>query len=240
MTEPLPLTRRHHQRLREMHRSAGWPCHDAIEVELIAGGFLQRCFDGAGREHLRVSEAGIQLLARLFQRNRGALSAHEALVQRVAREQLRAGRLVWSGLALRAPLPREGEPLANDWVLACPDVYSIRRSSRADWLEPLVHEIKVSRADLLADLRKPAKRAAYLGMAAAVWYVLGRDARGRPIGDERDVPEDCGVLVCGETGGWELRREAPRRAVPQLPLGVWLALAQATPLQAPEPDQQSL
>ena len=115
MTEPLPLTRRHHQRLREMHRSAGWPCHDAIEVELIAAGFLQREFDGAGREHLRVSDAGIGLLARAFERNRGALSAHEALVQRVAREQLRAGRLVRSGLALRAPLPREGEPLAHHW-----------------------------------------------------------------------------------------------------------------------------
>ena len=243
MTEPLPLTRRHHQRLREMHRSAGWPCHDALEVELIAAGCLQRMFDAAGREHLRVSDAGIELLARAFERNRGALSVHEALVQRVAQEQLRAGRLVWSGLALRAPLPREGEPLASDWVMACPDVYSIRRSSRADWLEPLVHEIKVSRADLLADLRKPHKRAAYLGMAAAVWYVLGRDARGRPIGDERDVPEDCGVLVCAEPGaasGWELRREAPRRAVPQLPLGVWLALAQATPLQAAEPDQRRL
>ena len=241
-TEP-PLTRRHYQRLRDMYRSAGWPCHDPIEVELIAAGCLQRVFDAAGREHLRVSEAGITLLAQTFARNRAALSAHEALVQGMAREQLRAGRLVWTGLALRAPLPRAGEPLANDWVMACPDVYSIRRSSRADWLEPLVHEIKVSRADLLSDLRKPAKRAAYLGMAAAVWYVLGRDARGRPIGDERDVPEDCGVLLIAEPGSgerWELRREAPRRAVPQLPLGVWLALAQATPLQAAEPDQRRL
>ncbi|WP_322470233.1 hypothetical protein SOM08_05735 [Hydrogenophaga sp. SNF1] len=238
---PLPLTRRHHQRLREMHRSAGWPCHDAIEVELIAAGCLQRCFDGVGREHLRVSDEGIALLARIYARNRAALSAHEALVQRVALEQARAGRLAWCGLALRAPLPREGAPLASDWVVACPDVYSIRRSSRTDWLEPVVHEIKVSRADLLSDLRKADKRAAYLGMAGAVWYVLGRDAKGRPVGDERDVPEDCGVLVdAGTAGGWELRREAPRRAVPQLPLGVWLALAQATPVRAEEPDQQGL
>lgn len=237
---PLPLTRRHHQRLREMHRSAGWPCHDAIEVELIAAGCLQRCFDGAGREHLRVSDEGIALLARIHARNRAALSAHEALVQRVAREQARGGRLAWCGLSLRAPLPRDGQALAQDWVVACPDVYSIRRSSRADWLEPVVHEIKVSRADLLSDLRKADKRAAYQGMAGAVWYVLGRDAKGRPVGDERDVPEDCGVLVDAGGGGWELRREAPRRAVPQLPLGVWLALAQATPVRAEEPDQPSL
>ena len=27
------LTRRHHQRLRELYRSAGWPCQDVLEVE---------------------------------------------------------------------------------------------------------------------------------------------------------------------------------------------------------------
>jgi hypothetical protein len=104
----------------------------------------------------------------------------------------------------------------------------------------VVHEIKVSRADLLSDLRKADKRAAYLGMAGAVWYVLGRDAKGRPVGDETDVPEDCGVLIDAGAAGWEMRREAPRRAVSQLPLGVWLALAQATPLRIDEPDQQGL
>ena len=33
-----PLTRLHHRRLREIYRSAGWPCCDAIEIELLAAG----------------------------------------------------------------------------------------------------------------------------------------------------------------------------------------------------------
>lgn len=232
--DALPLTRRHHQRLREMHRSAGWPCHDPIEIDLLAAGFLERHFSATGHETLRVTDAGIALLAQAHQRNRAQRGAHEQLVWRVAQAQLREGRLAWCGLSLRAPLPRDDG--GHDWALANPDVFSIRRSSRADWLEPVVHEIKVSRADLRADVRQPAKRAAYLGMAGAVWYVLGLDARGRAIGDADDVPAECGVLADG-ADGLRVLRDAPRRSVPALPFPVWMALAQATPVAPDAPAQ---
>lgn len=232
--DALPLTRRHHQRLSEIHRSAGWPCHDPLEIELLAAGYLERHFSPGGHETLRVTDAGIALLAGVHRRHRARRDAHEQLTDRVAQAQLREGRLAWCGLSLRAPLPREDG--GQDWVLASPDVFSIRRSSRADWLEPVVHEIKVSRADLRADLRQPRKRAAYLGMAGAVWYVLGRDARGRPIATADEVPPECGVLL-DASDGWQLLRDAPRRAVPALPLHVWLALAQATPASADTPRQ---
>ncbi len=220
-----------------MHRSAGWPCHDAIEIDLLAGGFLDRHFDPVGRETLRLTDAGIALLAQAQWRNRAQRNAHEQLVWRVAQAQCREGRLAWCGLSLRAPLSRSDG--GNDWVLANPDVFSIRRSSRADWLEPVVHEIKVSRADLRADVRQENKRKAYLGMAGAVWYVLGRDARGRAIGDADDVPPDCGVLL-EAAQGWCVARDAPRRSVPALPHHVWLALAQATPVPPDDPAQALL
>ena len=35
-----PLTPLHRRRLREVWRSAGWPCHDLIEVDLLAAGLL--------------------------------------------------------------------------------------------------------------------------------------------------------------------------------------------------------
>lgn len=228
------LTRKHHQRLREVHRSAGWPCHDPIEIELLAAGCLVRVFSAQGHETLRVTDAGIGLLAGVLQQNRARRDTHEHLVARVAQAQLREGRLAWCGLSLRAPLAREDG--GNDWVMASPDVFSIRRSSRADWLEPVVHEIKVSRADLRADVRLESKRGAYLAMASAVWYVLGRDARGRAIGDADDVPPECGALL-DTPDGWRVLREAPRRAVPALPHHVWMALAQATPISPDEPEQ---
>lgn len=236
---PPSLSRRHHQRLREVYRSAGWPVHDPLEVDLLAAGLLQRVFSHAGHESLRVTDAGLALLAQVFEHNREARSAHETLVERVALAQLHAGRIAWRGLALRAPLPRADEPDRVDWVTACPDVFSIRRSSREDWLEPVVHEIKVRRSDLRADLRNAAKRQAYLGMAGACWYVLGQDARGRAIGDADDVPPECGVIVC--TGEHlQVQREAPRRALPRLPFHMWMALAQARPVVKEEPDQRRL
>lgn len=252
------LNRRHHQRLREIYRSAGWPCQDALEVELIAAGQVQRLRSPEGHETLRLTDAGIQTLALAFARNQAARSPHEALVEQVAVAMARAGRLAWRGLALRVPLPRallQGTPAQGDagpeaiarqirafddeaevpgalpdhaWCVACPDVFSIRRSSVEAYLEPVVHEIKVSRADLLGDVKKPAKRAAYLGMAGACWYVLGLDARGRPVGGPGDVPPECGVMVARD-GRLEVVREAPRRAVPRLPFHVWMALAQAEP-----------
>lgn len=233
------LTRLHHQRLRAMYRSSGWPCHDAIELALLDAGLLQRCFSDAGHETLRVTDEGLALLARVFEGNRQSRSAHERLVERVALMQTKEGRLTWRGLSLRVPIARAEPPGSAEWVLARPDVFSIRRSSREDWLEPVVHEIKVSRADLLADVRQAAKRQAYLGLSGACWYVLGQDARGRAIGDADDVPAECGVLIATETG-WEIQRPAPRRAMHELPFPVWMALAAAAPDAAQGPEQVRL
>lgn len=265
---PVPsavLTRLHHRRLRDIHRSAGWPCQDMVEVELLAAGLLERRLD-EGRELLRVTDAGIAVLARVFAGNKAARSAHETLVEQVATAMARNGRLAWRGLALRVALPVgllageetstvSGEPRpgglwpdqhepepppAHGWCMACPDVFSIRHSSVEAYLEPVVHEIKVHRSDLLGDLKKPAKRAAYLGMAGACWYVLGEDPKGRPIGAPDEIPVECGVMLV-ERGQLRVAREAPRRAMERLPFHVWMALAKAGPAwREDDPTQHAL
>lgn len=93
----MQLTRRHTQRLRQMLRSAGWPMLDVLEAELLTAGLLQRVPGSAGAETLRVTDAGLAAIAASAVSNRAALSAHEALVQRVATELARAGRIVWRG-----------------------------------------------------------------------------------------------------------------------------------------------
>ncbi|MFT3818623.1 MAG: hypothetical protein QM750_13445 [Rubrivivax sp.] len=221
----------HRRRLREVWRSAGWPCRDAIEIDLLAAGLLLQVFDDAGRMTLRVTEAGVQLLAASLQRNRAAFDAHEALVGRVVREMQRAGRLAWRGLRLRAPPPdAEGPRL---WPTAMPDVFSIRHTTREDLVEPIVHEIKVRRADLLADLRQEAKRQAYLGLASQCWYVLQTG-----IGSADDVPDCCGVLIAHDDA-LELARPAPRRPL-RLPLATWMVLARADAETPPDDDGQGL
>jgi hypothetical protein len=258
------LTRQHHRRLRDIYRSAGWPCQDMLEVELLAAGQVERVRSASGHETLRVTDAGIQTLAHVFASNKAARSPHEALVEQVAVAMGHAGRLAWRGLMLRVQVPLallgveeapaeapstpdftaghiptlpavEAAPVCAEpggpeqaWVMACPDVFSIRHSSVEAYLEPVVHEIKVSRSDLLGDLKKPAKRAAYLGLASACWYVLGQDTKGRSIGAPDEIPAECGVLLV-EGGQLVVAREPPRRAIERVPFHVWMALAKAGP-----------
>jgi hypothetical protein len=224
---PPALGAAHRRRLREVWRSAGWPCHDAIELDLLAAGLLSRHWDAEGRETLRVTDTGIQLLAATRRRSQAAFDAHEALVARVALEMQRAGRIVWRGLSLRAPLPRDGG--GTTWAMAMPDVYSIRHTTREDLVEPIAHEIKVSRADLLADLRRQAKAAAYLAVSSQCWYVLREG-----IASVEEVPAGYGVMFAGAQG-LDVARAAPRRAL-RLPLAVWMALARAAAERCDDAD----
>lgn len=215
------LSAPHRRRLRELWRSAGWPCRDALELDLLASGLLERHWDGEGRETLRVTEAGLQVLAASRRRAQSALSAHEALVAVVAREMQRAGRIVWRRLALRAPLDEADG--GTRWAIAMPDVFSIRHTTVEAYVEPVVHEIKVSRADLLADLKRPDKGRAYRALAGECWYVVRAG-----LCREDEVPADYGLMVAhGEAADrLEVLRPAPRRAMTP-GFALWMALARA-------------
>ncbi len=274
---PVAIGSVHRRRLRTLWQSAGWPCHDLIEAELLAAGLLLRVLDEQGRMTLHLSDAGVQELVRASEQNRRARSAHDGLATRVAATLAREGRLAWCGLSVRSPLPASpaGSEVVADppdsvpgdlldglvepvepvlrtpsrWPVVLPDVYSIRQTSAPGWLQPQVHEIKVTRADLLADLRLADKRAAYLAVAGAMYYVL---AEG--IGDADDVPPECGVLLArgqprdhaeaaGEPVVLDLLRLAPTRPLDLpggLPFGVWMALARKTPQALPEEGQRGL
>ena len=234
-----PLGRAHTRRLREVYRSAGWPCQDMLEIELLAAGLLERIASPTGCETLRLTDAGVACLAASLASNRFSLSKHEALVGLVAGEMVRAGRITWRGLALRAQLApaTEGGPVR--WCMAKPDVFSIRNTSVAAYVEPIVHEIKVHRSDLLGDLRRPEKRAAYLDLGGECWYVLGCDAKGRCIAEPDEVPPQCGVMVV-ENERLVVARSAPRHARRELPFGVWIALAKATPVAGLDDDATAM
>lgn len=217
----ITITTPHRRRLREVFRSAGWPWLDGIEVELLAAGLLERRRSALGHETVRVADAGVALMAETLQRNRARRDPHERLVERVAREMTRAGRLAWRGLSLRANV-------GEGWAMAMPDVFSIRHTSLEARLEPVVHEIKVSRADLLSDLRNAPKRAAYLQLSSECWYVIRAG-----IAEVDEIPPECGVLIATNDtvgNGLDVARPAPKRAM-QMPFGLWMALARATPLE---------
>lgn len=256
MAEP-SLSRVHRSRLMQVWRSAGWPCKDALELELLAAGLLRLDLDAEGRETLRLSDSGIAALADARQRNARALSAHDRLAQRFAeRVLLRAGRLVWRELALRAQveaaveaeiaapaamagsaallgdLPAPAAPVPHVWRMARPDLFSLRQTSVEAYLQPMVHEVKFSRADLLSDLRHAAKRQAYEWLCSECYYLFPA-ALAKP--DE--IPEQFGIwLLHGSVDEGEFELARPARHLPcKLPFAVWLALAKATPLRS-EPE----
>lgn len=214
------LKRAHWQRLRRMHRSAGWPYLDAIEIDLLAAGLLTRESDGST---VHLTERGIEALSRQRSANQSAFKAHTALIHRMANTLMAEGRLCFSELPLRAPIE-------SGWRRVRPDLFSIRRTTREDRLVPFIHEIKVRRADLLADLRLSEKRAAYQAISARCYYVLGER-----VGTADDIPEPCGVWVEQE-GRLLLQREADLRDV-RINFGTWMALANAVPMASDQSAQ---
>ena len=253
MTSDLPITPRrvHLTRLMSIWRSAGWPCRDAIELDLVAAGWAMPEQAPGGHETIRLTPSGIRLLAEARQRNQRSLSAPDQLAGRVAAELLASGRIVWRELSLRARIEAGGstsdaapaadeELWANDaglaqsgrtpgsWRMARPDVFSVRRTSIEDYLQPMVHEVKVSRADVLSDLRSAAKRESYQWLCCEAYYVF-------PIGvaEPHEIPEPFGVWHMNgpiDSGVLELVRPA-RHVHCKLPFSVWMALAKATPVR---------
>ena len=242
---PARLSPAHQRRLREVWRSAGWPYQDLIEIDLLVAGLLARECDAAGRQTVRVTDAGVHQLAETLQKNRAARDGHEDLVARVAREMQRAGRVVWRGLSLRARVGEAGVPAVvgaaaaaaaaePGWAIAMPDVYSIRHTTVEDYVEPIAHEIKVRRADLLADLRRPTKGEAYRWLSTECWYVI-REGIAQPA----EIPEVYGVMLARPDGGLAVARPAPKRPL-RLPFAVWMVLARATPERADDAAQIAL
>ena len=207
----------HRRRLREVYRSAGWPCQDAIEIELVAAGLLIRERGPFGHETLRVSDAGIAVLAETLAKNRARRDAHELLVERIAREMTRAGRLAWRGLSIRVRVREQ-------WQIAMPDVFSVRHTTVEAYLAPIVHEVKVQRSDLLADLRRASKRAGYLQLGGECWYAIKAG-----IAEPEEIPLECGVLVA-DAAGLTVARPEPRRPA-RMSFPLWMALARATPVE---------
>lgn len=267
--QTLSPSRTHLTRLMKVWRSAGWPCRDPIEIDLMAAGWLALSISNEGHEALRLTEAGIEVLAASRQRNLRAISRHDRLANNVARQLVGAGRAVWLELMLRAQVKagQETAPplstmealpdlglwapgdLAGDeeaaqlaaaepkglWRMARPDVFSVRNTTVEAYLQPMVHEIKVSRADLLSDLRNPAKREAYRWLCSACYYVF-------PVGiaQPNEIPEEFGVWVLhGDVDSGRLEQLRPARHSPcKLPFAVWMALAKSTPLRMDLEDAQ--
>ena len=259
MSKPT-LPRHHRTRLMQIWRSAGWPCQDAVEIELLAAGWVQLQTSPEGHQQLKLTDTAIALLADARQQGLRSATLHDRIEHRFAQQQLLPqGRIVWRELMLRVALEEESvvaeveaEMPASDmlwadesqlpanvqraakrvWRIARPDLFSIRNTSAQRYLHPLVHEVKASRADLLSDLRHRSKRLAYQWLSEECHYVFPAG-----IAEPEELPEEYGVWVMhgdvDDAPRFELLRPA-RHVRCALPFTVWMALCKAAPLQRDE------
>ena len=97
----------------------------------------------------------------------------------------------------------------------------------------MVHEIKVSRADLLSDLRHAAKRESYQWLSCETYYVFPAG-----VAEPHEIPEAFGIwTLSGSIDDGSLDLVRPARHTPcRLPFTVWMALAKAQPLRVVEGD----
>ncbi|WP_348760411.1 hypothetical protein [uncultured Salinisphaera sp.] len=212
---PSPLPRRHATRLRHYWRSQGWAHHDNIDIDLLRWGLIVEHPDRAATSVFELTAAGRDALAAGLVRNRAVRQAHAAAVTATAQYLADARRLVFTELSIRTVLE-------DKWRTCKPDVFSLVRGLRADHLAPQVHEIKVSRADLLGELRS-AKIERYRELAASIYFVL---ADG--IASIEEIPEDYGVAFHDARRGFRIARQAPIGDY-QLETRHWMALAKARP-----------
>ena len=245
-------TRIHLVRLMKIYRSAGWPSRDAVEVDLLGANLIRWSVAKTGHETLCLTDAGLKALVDARRQGRRYSTSHDRLARRMGQHLMASGRLVWRELSFRAQSSNGaagddrpiavggGLPFAGDmpevksastpkktWRLARPDVFSVRDTSVENYLHPMVHEVKFSRADLLSDLRNSAKRLSYQWLCCECFYVFPYG-----VAEPREIPNEFGVWVLHgtiEDGQLELLRPAPHSPC-KLPFSVWLTLAKAAPL----------
>jgi hypothetical protein len=165
-----------------------------IEVWLLAAGLLGASAARFGHETIRLTDAGIAVLAETLARTAPGAICTSNWSRRVAREMTRAGRLAWRGLAVRA---RRRARLDD----AMPDVFSIRHTTVEAACRADRPRGQVQRADLLVDLRRASKREGISRIGGECWYVLREG-----IASADEIPR-CGVLVASD-----LRLEVVRPA----------------------------
>jgi hypothetical protein len=213
-TASAELGRKHYQLLRQYwHAGASGLCSrgSPLALELAAAGLLQ-LKEAVGPLQLMITQAGITEILAETERERQRAAPHNDFASRLAEWQRTDGRMTWENREFRVAWP-DGSRKAFR-----PDLYSIKATLDEAKINPLVFEVKASRADFLADVARPEKRAGYLAIAESMYYAA-------PAGliMPGEVPAECGLVVEVSLGRFEVVKRVKRRPV-VLPASVYLNL----------------
>ena len=190
-TDGIELNTTQLRRLRWYHRRGNSKNHahcDATDPELLRVGAINYTLTH-NSEYVRITRLGLQLLAEDTERTRENRAPHNQLAHRLAGYLRGMGRLTWENIEFKSA----------PGYLVRPDVFSVVSTHTESRLAPTVHEVKVSRADFLADVSQPQKREGYFKIASRVFYCAPEG-----IIEPHEVPADCGLLVEEASGHWRM------------------------------------
>ncbi len=195
------LSRKHYTRLRWYFRAPDGAASlaDNDDLDLAALGLIERKEYFGGAVFFRITQKGQQALAEENSREIERRSPHHELAHRLAEWLRSQGRITWENIELHIDLESGGRQSVR------PDVFSLVTTLNPEKISPVVHEVKVSRADFLADIAKPEKRAGYAKIAEMVYYVA-------PAGiiHPSDVPPGCGLVLEHDAGNFEVVTKVKR------------------------------
>jgi hypothetical protein len=198
------LTHRHYRRLRFYWRgrkgSGGASNTDQIDLDLAAAGLIERRETHA-IVMFRITPAGEVELSAENKREIERRQPHHDLAGRLAQWLRDKGRITWENIQMVSTQ-------AGRTACVRPDVYSMEKTTNPLRMNPVVHEVKVSRADFLADLKKPEKRAGYACFSESVCYVA-------PAGmiKPEEIPDGCGLLEERSPGQFTLTKRSKRKKI---------------------------
>lgn len=198
------MTRKHYARLRQYWHAgqAGLNSYgDGIVMDLAAAKYLEVAPSGSSLK-LAITQAGIEELHAETQREKARRQPHHDLAGRLAAWLREQKRVTWENIELLVPSPDGGKQAVR------PDVFSVLATYDEKRLNPCVHEVKVSRADFLADVAKPEKRAGYAQISEVLFYT----APAGMIAAE-EVPPECGLLVESAPGEFKLEKRPKKRPI---------------------------
>lgn len=198
------LTKQHYKRLRHYWKGRGGragSATDNIDLDLTAADLINRC-ESHGVVYFEITKAGEKELAAEKECEIARRAPHHTLANRIAIWLQEQGRVTWENIELRVDLEGAGRQAIR------PDVFSMAATYNEKRINPCVHEVKISRADFLADLANPAKRLGYAKVAEVVYYAA-------PLGMIQlvEVPPECGLLVELEQGKFEIAKRPKKQLV---------------------------
>ena len=199
------LTRQHYKRLRfywQGRGNGGAGMTDNVDLDLAALGLVER-FERLGTGVcFRITRAGEQELAAEKAREVERRKPHHELAGRVAAWRRDNGRITWENVELLVEIETGGRQAIR------PDVFSMATTYDPKRINPCVDEVKISRADFLADVARAEKRAGYARIAEVVYYVV-------PAGtvDPTEVPAECGLLIERGLGEFDVVKRPKKRPV---------------------------